>query len=460
MTSHSDIDTLLATLHPHVFKGLFDDKLFSPKSLQPSDDTPDFRKLVQAFATLFSFHPGCDAAAVTAQTSQSGNTPLHICLSPSTPHGFNDNANRWFAQFMALRKEPNLKSTGDLKSTDDLKSTGDRRRIDMLSHSERVFVLQIYSLCYPAMRQRIINEGLGFWNFFANAHKPVTDVPALTPTEEEKQLREKYAEGLQELSTSVDDFIAFISHTPSTDDDMLQFHQSCLSIRNIMESDGHGVWRFLDEYVFPGGGADRAVEYLCLPIELSTLLDLSRRPSLALDGNLSLDVLDPSTGARKFSAVVMNTHLAERFEDMPGMKWEDVMCAFEKSAARPNGYGMGYKWNTDKNILSTAKPVTVHPEITLIQHLLENGDGNAEAYIACSRTPCYASALYAVAVNQTLQTRFTMRVDNPDWCRLYTAEAWVLPKDTEPEVMATMKKALLQDLRKLVYKWVQERRGV
>ncbi|KAI1781699.1 hypothetical protein LXA43DRAFT_641473 [Ganoderma leucocontextum] len=459
MTSHiQDIDTLIAALHPHVFMGLFNYKLHPPTSLQPSKDTAEFRDFVQAFATLFSFHPGCDAAAVAAQTSQPGNSSLHICLSPSIPHEFKENVEKWLNQFMALRRES--------------KSARNVQRGDTFSPLERCFILDTYRVCYSAMHQQTASHGFGDWDVFVDEPRDVdetqagfvdeppavTDTVQLKPTEDEEQLRETYAVELEDFSKLVRSFAACLSGRSLGEDesDVLEFHKLCMDICDKMSSDGFS--EYLDEYIYCGDVGPR-LTYFNLPRALSTLLSLSQTPKISqLDDEWGSDILDTSKGVRQFSAVMTKAFLAKRFGEEPGIKWENVVQAFQISAARPNGsYGMGYQWDADKNLLSTAGPVTLHPEMTLIQHLLENSGRKAEAYIACSRTPCYASAMYAVAVNNTLNTRFTMHIDDPEWCQLYSAKPWILLEDTQSDIMTTMKEYLLRDLNKLVQLWVQER---
>ncbi|KAI1787786.1 hypothetical protein LXA43DRAFT_682139 [Ganoderma leucocontextum] len=446
MTSHSDIDTLIASLHPHVSMHLFNDKLHPPVSLQPSKNTADFRNLVQAFATLFSFHSGCDAAAVTAERApQSGNTSLSICPSPSTPPGFEGNVKEWLVQFMDLRKE--------------YKVTGGARHGDVFSPLEKSFILYTYKVCYPAMHQRTIDQGFGDWEVFVETPEAVADEAPPKPRKEEELLRKEYAKELRTFSELVKDFVHCMSRKSLGDDNhVLQFHQSCMSIRDMMSNGGFVA--FLNEYIYCDD-VDPTLTYFGLPLALSILLTLSQNSKLqALDDQWSFNILDPSKGARQFSTVMTKTGLAERFGKVSGIKWEHVVRVFmEKSAARPKGYGMGYEWTADKNMLSTEGRVPVHPEITLIQDLLENGDRKGEAYIACSRMPCYASVMYAGAVNQTLEpdgARFTMRADSPEWCQLYNAEPWILPEATQPDVMERMKEFLLRDLGNLMYLWVQE----
>ena len=75
------------------------------------------------------------------------------------------------------------------------------------------------------------------------------------------------------------------------------------------------------------------------------------------------------------------------------------MKAYCKVVLNTKYYGKGLEWDTQKNILFTPGVVTAHPETTLIQFLLENGCVEREAYIACSRLPCYASVRYVEVVN-------------------------------------------------------------
>ena len=133
------------------------------------------------------------------------------------------------------------------------------------------------------------------------------------------------------------------------------------------------------------------------------------------------------------------------------------MRAFQQSIRIPGRYrSMGYSWDADTNRLSTTEPTTLHPEITLIQHLLANGEGQkGETYIACSKTPCYASSAYAIAVNRSHGTRFTMHVDEPEWSQLYDAGPWILPENTTPDVIEKMKQHFLMDLGWFMRSWTK-----
>ncbi len=174
--------------------------------------------------------------------------------------------------------------------------------------------------------------------------------------------------------------------------------------------------------------------------------------------------MDSSKGARRFSTVMTEAFLEEHFGKEPDFycPWKTVVRAFQMSynVMRSDGYGMGYEWDANKNLLSTAGLVTPHPEITLIQHLLESGDRGTEAYIGCSRTPCYASAAYADVVNETLKTRVRMHVDEQEFCQLYDVEPWVLPEDARSDVVAGLKKYLLRDLATLAHGWDRDFGGI
>ena len=144
---------------------------------------------------------------------------------------------------------------------------------------------------------------------------------------------------------------------------------------------------------------------------------------------------------------------------LPGFQWGNVEQAFEIFTSMPNRYSAstGYEWDAGKKTLSAPRPVTVHPEIALIQHLVANEAGKTQAYIACSRPTCYASAVYTGTVNQVLKTRFTMDVDDHGWCQLYKADPWILPEDARPVVVAKMREHLLEDLDLRLSAWVRQR---
>ena len=129
------------------------------------------------------------------------------------------------------------------------------------------------------------------------------------------------------------------------------------------------------------------------------------------------------------------------------------MKAYCKVVLNTKYYGKGLEWDAENNVLSTPGVVTAHPEITLIQFLLENGCVEVEAYIACSRLPCYASVRYVEAVNKVVKPTFTLRTTNPDWCRLDVAEPWILPQETAQAVVSKLKEEMLRDLACVLHQW-------
>ncbi len=60
-------------------------------------------------------------------------------------------------------------------------------------------------------------------------------------------------------------------------------------------------------------------------------------------------------------------------------------------------------------------------------------------------------------MNETLKTRLKMHVNEPEFCRLYNVEPWILPKDARPDVVAGMRKYLLRDLAMLTRVWDRDR---
>ncbi len=237
MTTHTDIDTLIAALHPHVVMGLFNDDINPPSSLEPSKGMADFLDLAQAFATLFGFHPGCDTAAVAAQPSQPGNTSFSICLSPSIPREFENNLEKWLAQFSALRRES--KSMADL----------DAQRGDAFFPLERHFILHTYKVCYPAMHRQTSRHGFCDWNTFIKNPKGVASMATCrNPTEEEKQRTQQYADDLRAFSELVRSFADCVSRDSlGKDEDVLRFHDLCMTIRDKMANDG--FMDYLNRYV-------------------------------------------------------------------------------------------------------------------------------------------------------------------------------------------------------------------
>ena len=103
MPSHTDIDTLIASLHPHVAQSFCDGELRAGRSLQPSTTNATLHNVADSFATLFGHHPGCDAAAITIQTTQS-EVALFVCPSPIVPHDFEHDVKHWVDEFIAIRK--------------------------------------------------------------------------------------------------------------------------------------------------------------------------------------------------------------------------------------------------------------------------------------------------------------------------------------------------------------------
>ena len=234
MSSHFGIDTLIAVLHPHVVMSAFNHELFPPKSLQSSKDVNNFRDLSQAFATLFSFHPACDTAAVAACTPQAGNTSLSICLSPSTPREFETNVEKWLTSFTTLRRESD--------------STGDEQRDGAFSPLERRFIVETYKLCYPAMYQEIVAHGLGDWAVFENERNAGTHAARLKLTNEEEQLREGYAGELRVFSELVRTFANRVDRDSlGKDEEVLQFHELCMKIREKMSDEG--FMAYLNGYI-------------------------------------------------------------------------------------------------------------------------------------------------------------------------------------------------------------------
>ena len=107
MAAQTDIDTLIAALHPHIVMSQFKYCLNPPPSLQPSNNGEELRSLGQAFASLFRFHPGCNAAAVAPRAPQpgSGKTSFYVCPSPTIPPEFENNVEKWITHFNAMRAE-------------------------------------------------------------------------------------------------------------------------------------------------------------------------------------------------------------------------------------------------------------------------------------------------------------------------------------------------------------------
>ncbi|PIL26767.1 hypothetical protein GSI_11183 [Ganoderma sinense ZZ0214-1] len=449
MSSHSDFDALIAAMHPHIAMSLFNYQLYPPQSLLPDNlkDTEDSQTFGQALATLFRFHPGCITAAVAVPAAQPRRKPITISLLPSIPPRFRNNLDTWLTQIADLRKECESESMD--------------RDEDSFSPLEEQFILHTYKVCYPAMHQLIKERNFGSWNTIVKERKPVPGYTPSKPTVEEAKLAQKYADEIRAFTGLVRSFAKCVSlESLGEDEDVLRFHKLCMNIRDMRSN--KGFLDYLNTYIHYGIVQPR-LAYFHLPLAVSTIISLSRKRKISLDDLKGWVVLDPLKGARRFHAVIEETYLAEHFgKDLEhDVHWKAVVEAFNRRwAVGPMGYDMGYQLDAGTNTMSTATPVIVHPEIALIQHLLDCESGEnlkgAKAHIACSRTPCYATGAYAVAVNQTFGTRFTMDVDDPDWCRLDDVEPWILPENAPEGVVAKMKKALLQDLGWLIGQWVQD----
>ena len=465
MTNHTDIDTLIAALHPHIVMSQFEYCLNPPPSLQPSKHGGESRSLARALATLYRFHRGCNAAAVAPRAPQpgSGKTSFYVCPSPTIPPEFENNLEKWIAHFNAMCKNYNSMGNAHLDAAS-------------ISPCERRFILYTYELCYPSMYQQIVEHGFGDWNSILNRQTPVPGENIWTPAEEEVRLTQQYADELRAFSDRVQRFAKCVSRDSlGGDEDVLRFHKLCMEIKGMRSNPG--FLGYLNEYIRkylarftprlalnPVSLIDCAVKvpgltYFNLPLAVSDIIALSRNAKMYLDSVKTWVILDSSKGARRFSAVMTETSLAERFrEGEHRIRWKAVMAAFKRNwEVGLRGYGTRYQWDAENNIFSTAGPVPLHPEIALIQHLLERGDRGAKAHIACSRTPCYATGVYAVAVNKSLGTRFTMDVDDPEWCQLDEVEPWILPEDAPSGVVARMREHLLRVLDMLAIRWEEER---
>ena len=134
----------------------------------------------------------------------------------------------WLARFTALRKESSL---------------GRARDEDTFSPATKSLILHTYEVCYPAMRRRVLSEGLGDWDAFV-AHRVATDetVCALKNNE--------HADSLHIFSDLIRRFAECVG-TPSDsvgdDEDVLEFHRLCMRIRNMMSN--HEFSAFLNEHI-------------------------------------------------------------------------------------------------------------------------------------------------------------------------------------------------------------------
>ncbi|PIL26763.1 hypothetical protein GSI_11178 [Ganoderma sinense ZZ0214-1] len=453
MASTADIDALIAALLSYVFQSFYNDGLHADTSLEPAGNHTPSLSLLDSFAVLLAHHPGCDAVAATAQTHQPGQTSIYICPSPSIPPGFHDNVKQWVSLFSAMRKN----FTEGVQPERD----GDE---SAFSESEKRFILFSLRLCYPTMRHRAMRRGLRAWNRLIEEPEPEPvadselDEWERESMEEEGRLRAELADDLRHLSELAQSFVECVSRESLGDDgDVLRFYALCVSIRDAMQGP---VLEFLNEYVYLAWGTDMVLKHLRVPLAVSSLIALSRAPKLHFDDQCSIVVLDPSLGSRPFSATMSEEHLAARFGEMYGL-WEDVMCQFNKLAVvkgtgKPECRG-DLQWNAQERVLSSpaGRPAIIHPEVMLIQHLVDHNEGEKKGYIACSEVPCYASVRYAGAVNTALEAGFTMRTDDPNWCRLESVAPWVMPDAAGQEVVDVMKEALLQDLDVLVQEWLR-----
>ena len=206
-------------------------------------------------------------------------------------------------------------------------------------------------------------------------------------------------------------------------------------------------------------------DFFRLPIAISKLLSLPTSLDRHFDDEHPIIIVNPeSQCARKFKAILNAQWLQESFGDVPA-NWSDVEKAFiEDDIGR---LSQGVDWNAPDGVLSTGERVTPHPEVILIHHLLNNDDAYLDSgpdhsvYLACSTMPCYATLVYAGVVNNVLgpkgrHLRFTMRTDDPTWCRLSRADPWVLPDTTEIGVLEDLRDTLLGELDDMMKAWEME----
>ncbi|PIL26754.1 hypothetical protein GSI_11168 [Ganoderma sinense ZZ0214-1] len=455
MASSADIDALIAALLSYVFQAFHNDGLYADSSLEPARSHTRSLSLLDSLVVLLAHHPGCDVVAATAQTHQPGQTSLYLCPSPSIPPGFHDNVKQWVSLFSAMRK--------DFAEGVQPERDGD----DAFSESEKHFILYTLRLCYPTMRHHATSVGgLWAWGRLSEESEPLTDVDVEVSEwewerkrmEEGRRLREELVDDLRHLSELAQTFVQSVSQQSlGNDEAVLRFYALCVDIRDAMKGP---VLEFLNEYVYLVCRIDGVLSYLRLPLVVSSLVALSRDPKLHFDDQCAIVVLDPSLGSRPFSAKMTEEHLVARFGELCGI-WEHAVREFNELAVvegtgNPECRGE-LQWNEQERLLSSpaGRPAVVHPEVILIQHLVENGEGEKKGYIACSEVLCYASVRYAGAVNSALEARFTMRTDDCDWCRLESVAPWVMPDAAGQEVVDAMKEALLQDLEFLVQEWLR-----
>ena len=195
-----------------------------------------------------------------------------------------------------------------------------------------------------------------------------------------------------------------------------------------------------------------------LPDALSKLLSLPTTLDLEFCSERPIVIIKPLPHARDFRATLTAQHLEETLKEGQkyGISWKDVEHAFCKQT----NFGKGVAWDAENRVLSSPGPVVPHPEVRLIQHLLEtiaeaDVKGKPDVYIACSSSSCYATVMYAGIINDVLaKCRFTMRTeDDSDWCRLYSSPPWTLPDGTELEVERKLKDRFLRELAGTILDW-------
>ncbi|PIL29537.1 hypothetical protein GSI_08345 [Ganoderma sinense ZZ0214-1] len=432
MTSIADIDILIAALYPHIYQARVENLISPTSSLQPSENSTAVHSFVDSFAELFHFYPDCKTAAVASQSLLHQKMSLYICPSAPTPAGFEADVKRWFTQFMDTR-------TASIEKAD--------------SERER-FIIDVYSLCYAKMRQGAVVDDR-VWTLFVNLSEP--------KNEKERGRRKAVSEKLANLSTLVESFVDTISREkPSLGVETRQFHDVCVNICDAMKD--NELKDYINKYLYVLGVDYLLQRFFRLPIAISNLLSSATKPELPFDGECPITVVDAGKlGARQFKALLSAENLQEI---LPGdVDWDEVRNAFIEDESGTLIEGL--YWNPSDFVLSTGAPVTPHPEVTLIQDLLNkhNCDSDQGAavtvYIACSTTPCYATVVYAAAINNVLQDRgksfkFTLRTDDLTWCRLSTADPWILVNMAEKDIVERLKETLLSELRNMMDVWEKE----
>ena len=224
MTSHTDIDTLIASLHPHVAQRYCGNVLRAGRSLQPSITNAVLQDVVDSFAILFGFHRGCDAAAVTIQTEESKTTSLFVCPSPVVPCDFENNVKHWVDQFSAIRKG----STGST-SLDSNREPPPSLRTQ--------FILTTYRLCYQGMRRHTMGDEFWIWKMLY--------------TDARKTVNGPLASELQQLAKLAESFSEFISSRETLgegeDEDTLRFHELCVALYRTLNIER--VKKFVEQYL-------------------------------------------------------------------------------------------------------------------------------------------------------------------------------------------------------------------